>query len=403
MWPGASTDAIAERLKGQGLSARTLGGGGQTATQAFAPRFLTGPQLHGVTGVFGPLPTPQMLMPAMPQMGVGQFAMYPHFMHASAHAVGPAMHSMPQYLTTGPPMHSMPQYLTTGLTPVSELYSHMSPGGTQRWDEPVKCQVCPRVFATKYQAKKHFLRRHFMGEKRFFCSRCNKKSFAVREDLTMHFKACMRMFVCSCGLQLRSQATLKRHCKHTAHEPTSWEGVPVPPTAAELARVSELASSSHAMRASADDDGASSTDNESLATPSGTPIHGTPLTTPESTPYSSPAMNRRFGASGNKQPLLAVAARAAAANGDVHMAMLSSPYFASREEIGPLPVSAELEGGGSFLRGPSCPSCSPCAPSPFPMPGPYPMQPAAAPANHRTHAVEEMTADELLDMLSACL
>jgi len=126
----------------------------------------------------------------------------------------------------------------TASSPMGAICSPASPAADPaappRWDEPVKCNVCPRVFATKYQAKKHFLRRHYQGEKQFMCTRCNKKSFTVREDLTMHLKACGRMFVCSCGLHLRSQATLKRHCKHTGHEPTSWDGIPVTPNATSL-------------------------------------------------------------------------------------------------------------------------------------------------------------------------
>ena len=54
--------------------------------------------------------------------------------------------------------------------------------------QPVKCQDCGKEFATKYQAKKHFLRRHFQGEKPFACTKCNKKRFVVKEDLTMHMK-----------------------------------------------------------------------------------------------------------------------------------------------------------------------------------------------------------------------
>lgn len=94
-----------------------------------------------------------------------------------------------------------------------------------KWDKDAVCEICPRKFATKYQAKKHFLRRHFTGEKEHLCERCRKKAFAVREDLTMHLKACGRVFACSCGLQLRTQSTLKRHCKLTHHEPLAWDGV----------------------------------------------------------------------------------------------------------------------------------------------------------------------------------
>lgn len=93
-----------------------------------------------------------------------------------------------------------------------------------KWDEPTVCPGCPRIFATKYQAKKHFLRRHFQGEKKYTCEVCNKKSFTVKEDYTMHIKSCGRIFSCTCGIQLRSQATLKRHCKLTGHEPASLDG-----------------------------------------------------------------------------------------------------------------------------------------------------------------------------------
>ena len=61
---------------------------------------------------------------------------------------------------------------------------------------PVKCSDCDKEFATKYQAKKHFLRRHFSGDKPFACTKCNKKRFVVKEDLTMHMKACGNVFCC---------------------------------------------------------------------------------------------------------------------------------------------------------------------------------------------------------------
>ena len=69
---------------------------------------------------------------------------------------------------------------------------------------PVKCQDCGKEFATKYQAKKHYLRRHFQGEKPFTCPKCNKKRFVVKEDLTMHMKSCGNVYVCSCGIRLCS-------------------------------------------------------------------------------------------------------------------------------------------------------------------------------------------------------
>jgi len=100
-------------------------------------------------------------------------------------------------------------------------------GEVQSSNAPVKCSDCPKVFATKYQAKKHFLRRHFKGERPYKCRKCNKKSFTVKEDLTMHMKACGQVFTCSCGIRLCSLGALKRHAKYFKHEPTNWEGTPV--------------------------------------------------------------------------------------------------------------------------------------------------------------------------------
>mmetsp|Transcript_14898 Transcript_14898/g.36240 ORF Transcript_14898/g.36240 Transcript_14898/m.36240 type:complete len:633 (-) Transcript_14898:911-2809(-) len=100
-------------------------------------------------------------------------------------------------------------------------------GEIQNSNAPVKCSDCPKVFATKYQAKKHFLRRHFKGERPYKCRKCNKKAFTVKEDLTMHMKACGQVFTCSCGIRLCSLGALKRHAKYFKHEPTNWEGTPV--------------------------------------------------------------------------------------------------------------------------------------------------------------------------------
>jgi hypothetical protein len=86
-----------------------------------------------------------------------------------------------------------------------------------------KCQDCGKVFATKYQAKKHYLRRHFSGDKPFPCTKCNKKRFVVREDLTMHMKSCGSVYICKCGIRLCSLGALKRHCKYFEHEPRSLE------------------------------------------------------------------------------------------------------------------------------------------------------------------------------------
>ena len=91
---------------------------------------------------------------------------------------------------------------------------------------PVNCQDCGKVFATKYQAKKHYLRRHFSGDKPFECTKCHKKRFVVKEDLTMHMKACGNVFICKCGIRLCSLGALKRHCKQFGHEPESLEPKP---------------------------------------------------------------------------------------------------------------------------------------------------------------------------------
>ena len=85
---------------------------------------------------------------------------------------------------------------------------------------------CDKEFATKYQAKKHYLRRHFNGDKPFACTKCNKKRFVVKEDLTMHMKACGNVYVCKCGIRLCSLGALKRHCKQFNHEAESLEPKP---------------------------------------------------------------------------------------------------------------------------------------------------------------------------------
>jgi hypothetical protein len=100
-------------------------------------------------------------------------------------------------------------------------------GEIQHSNAPVKCSDCDKVFATKYQAKKHFLRRHFKGDRPYKCRKCNKKSFTVKEDLTMHMKACGQVFSCSCGIRLCSLGALKRHAKYFEHTPSSWDGLPV--------------------------------------------------------------------------------------------------------------------------------------------------------------------------------
>ena len=117
-----------------------------------------------------------------------------------------------------------------------------SMGGASTGVGPVKCTDCDKEFATKYQAKKHYLRRHFNGDKPFACTKCGKKRFVVKEDLTMHMKACGNVFVCTCGIRLCSLGALKRHCKQFSHEPESLEpkpehalGLPDPSAAAAWA------------------------------------------------------------------------------------------------------------------------------------------------------------------------
>jgi len=90
---------------------------------------------------------------------------------------------------------------------------------------PVNCQDCGKAFATKYQAKKHYLRRHFSGDKPFSCNKCGKKKFVVKEDLTMHMKSCGHVYLCKCGIRLCSLGALKRHCKYFQHEPRSYDPV----------------------------------------------------------------------------------------------------------------------------------------------------------------------------------
>jgi len=110
------------------------------------------------------------------------------------------------------------------------LVFHMTTHGPRSTEAPEsvdstnnKCQDCGKVFATKYQAKKHYLRRHFSGDKPFPCTKCNKKRFVVREDLTMHMKSCGSVYICKCGIRLCSLGALKRHCKYFEHEPRSLE------------------------------------------------------------------------------------------------------------------------------------------------------------------------------------
>ncbi|KAJ1627644.1 hypothetical protein T492DRAFT_876341 [Pavlovales sp. CCMP2436] len=94
----------------------------------------------------------------------------------------------------------------------------------QKWNAPTECPACPRKFATKYQQKKHFMRRHFVGPKEHPCEICKVKFFTVKEDWSMHVKSCGKVFTCSCGIRLQTQATLKRHFKHSGHVPASLEG-----------------------------------------------------------------------------------------------------------------------------------------------------------------------------------
>ena len=114
--------------------------------------------------------------------------------------------------------------------PQPDVPASMAPDDPNAASAPVKCQDCGKEFATKYQAKKHYLRRHFQGEKPFACTKCNKKRFVVKEDLTMHMKSCGNVYMCTCGINLCSLGALKRHCKYFSHEPKSYE--PQPDTSA---------------------------------------------------------------------------------------------------------------------------------------------------------------------------
>jgi len=112
------------------------------------------------------------------------------------------------------------------LTAPAELSALTGGGAGSSGVGPVKCTDCDKEFATKYQAKKHYLRRHFNGDKPFQCTKCHKKRFVVKEDLTMHMKACGNVFICTCGIRLCSLGALKRHCKQFQHEPESLEPKP---------------------------------------------------------------------------------------------------------------------------------------------------------------------------------
>ncbi len=97
--------------------------------------------------------------------------------------------------------------------PQPDVPASMAPDDPNAASAPVKCQDCGKEFATKYQAKKHYLRRHFNGDRPFVCTKCHKKRFVVKEDLTMHMKSCGNVYVCQCGIRLCSLGALKRHCK----------------------------------------------------------------------------------------------------------------------------------------------------------------------------------------------
>lgn len=143
----------------------------------------------------------------------------------------PALHSTPGSGGIGGPAgpHSTPILLVAHAMPASEprasaprspaAVGQAQPVNHTQADEPTKCRVCARRWATKYHARKHFMRVHYTGPKHYRCHRCGIKEYAMQEDLTTHLNSCGREFPCSCGLLLRSRQTLMRHCRKKDHAP----------------------------------------------------------------------------------------------------------------------------------------------------------------------------------------
>eukprot|EP00850_Spirogloea_muscicola_P016099 SM000128S26232 [mRNA] locus=s128:200215:201998:- [translate_table: standard] len=75
-------------------------------------------------------------------------------------------------------------------------------------------------------ATEHYKRCH--GEKRHKCDRCGKR-YGVAADLNVHAKLCGRVWLCTCGADFASRATLRKHARtfggaEAGHGPASDEG-----------------------------------------------------------------------------------------------------------------------------------------------------------------------------------
>ncbi|CAM6126375.1 unnamed protein product [Calypogeia fissa] len=77
---------------------------------------------------------------------------------------------------------------------------------------PSRCPVCRKTFVGLYELRRHFGRKHSVGEKKFGCKKCGKK-FYIEVDLRDHEKLCGEPIECKCGMKFAFKCNLVAHKK----------------------------------------------------------------------------------------------------------------------------------------------------------------------------------------------
>eukprot|EP00899_Mesostigma_viride_P003995 jgi/Mesvir1/13597/Mv06781-RA.1 len=89
-------------------------------------------------------------------------------------------------------------------------------GKTANKKRPCQCPKCPKTFVGLYELRRHFGRKHSLGEKEHGCRKCGKRFF-VAVDLRDHVKSCGQPGsgaggdMCVCGIRFTLRCNLTAH------------------------------------------------------------------------------------------------------------------------------------------------------------------------------------------------
>ena len=119
-------------------------------------------------------------------------------------------------------LHDMSQNIAEVARQLDEsvLVAHSVRAHMQMRADASYCGPCKRQFASIFEYKKHYMRRH-QWCRPFQCERCDR-SYAVKSDLASHRSYCGKSWTCdACEMTFRNRTSYRCHLHNPGHMLTS--------------------------------------------------------------------------------------------------------------------------------------------------------------------------------------